>query len=120
MQQHTRSFLDKVMNVPWWMNAGIGAILLLGSDDLTGLKVAGLPLEWAPRYIKLLGCIFLACAVLPLLLRAIGTIYPEDPVPSTPGPGVPPPAAKKKYSERDFMPPELRAQDAPADPDPKP
>lgn len=119
MDQRPVSFLDKVTSIPWWLNAAIGAILFLGSEDLTSLKIAGLPLEWLPRYIQLLGCIFIACAIISILLRVMSAINPEDqnlPAPDQAGP----PAPKKKYTERDFMPPELRAQDAPADPEPKP
>jgi len=118
-----------IFKLSWRKNLLIGLGLLafgalLKTEDVSGHYPAKYALGQASQFVSLL---FFGLAAASVIRSFFGNFYSRnvampDPVPEPvghAGPPKPPPLPKKKYTERDFMPPAMRTGSA-ADETPPP
>ena len=107
--------------MPWWINLLIGlGMLSFGSllkmDDISGMS----PGKFAfGQSIQFFSIVFIGLSAVSFLLECCkgfsgkripqAEAVPSPPQNASPPPPPPPPPKKRKYTDRDFMPPALRA-----------
>ena len=111
-----------LIKMPWWINLLIGLGMLafgalLKMDNIPGASPGKFAIGQSVQFFSVFFLAFSAISFLAAFYREFfgqWTRQPEAAPPLskniTPAPTLPPPPKKKKYSERDFMPPALRAE----------